>query len=191
MKQFKNLIPVNVPKWAGVGAVRFMPDYLSEKAEAILKYQDSKVRAKKLQEEKAKKEAEEAKSESAKPADAEDQAEQPPASDTESVKGPESSEPVTSKSEDVEEFVVDEAFEKHVKDINSLNDQLVKKLQAQDGAFSIGEASDEMLAVKFGMINESSALKSLALQVQDAGRDVEEASRVKLRLGIMVYLSGF
>ena len=174
LKEFKNLVPVSVPKWAGVGAVRFMPDYLSEQAEAIAKYQEAKLRAKK-----AKKGAEEVKPEQpVKTPESEEPSQQTPADQAPA----ESSEEVVapkSEKEAEEEFVVDEVMEKHVKDINNLNDQLVKKLQAQDGAFSIGEASDEMLAVKFGMINESDALKSLALQVQDAGRDVEEASRVK------------
>ena len=152
-----------------------MPDYLSDKTEAITQYQESKIRARKRQEEKAKKEAEEEKLKSEdKSPEKEEAAEQAPAD-----QASQNSEAVSPKDESVEECVVDETMEKHIKDINSLNDQLVKKLQAQDGAFSIGEASDEMLAIKFGMINESDALKSLALQVQDAGRDVEEASRVR------------
>jgi hypothetical protein len=38
IKQFQNLSVVNVPKWAGIGAVRYIPDYLLDKIDEINKY---------------------------------------------------------------------------------------------------------------------------------------------------------
>lgn len=53
-------------------------------------------------------------------------------------------------------------------------------MQAQDGAFSIGQAYDGMKAVKFGMVNDLEVLKKLASQVQEVGQTVEEESRVSI-----------
>ncbi len=66
-----------------------------------------------------------------------------------------------------------------IKEINEINEQLVKNLQAQDGAFSTGQAYDGLKAVKFGMVSELAALKKLADQVQKVGKVVEEDSRVR------------
>jgi hypothetical protein len=75
-------------------------------------------------------------------------------------------------------FVEDAQFEKFIKEIDELNEKLVKKLQAQDGAFSLGQASDGMNAVKFGMVNELDVVKNLAGEVQEVGKELEEASKV-------------
>ena len=77
-----------------------------------------------------------------------------------------------------EAFVEDAEFEKYIKEINELNEKLVKKLQSQDGAFSIGVADDELFAVKFGMVNEADVVKNLAGEVQQMGKEIEEASKV-------------
>ena len=71
-------------------------------------------------------------------------------------------------------------IEHHAKEINEINEKLVKNLQAQDSAFSQGETSDKMIAVKFGMVNEIDSVKKLAFQVQQVGKDIEESSRVSI-----------
>jgi hypothetical protein len=38
MSEFRNLIPVNIPKWVGIEAVRYIPDYLLNKSDTIAKY---------------------------------------------------------------------------------------------------------------------------------------------------------
>ena len=71
-----------------------------------------------------------------------------------------------------------ELLEKYIEEIKTINKALVEKLQAHDGAFSLGEASDGMVAIKCGMVNEIDDLKKLACQVQDVGKEVEESARV-------------
>lgn len=69
-------------------------------------------------------------------------------------------------------------LEKCIHEVNEINKELVKKLQANDGAFTLGEAEDGMYVVKFGMVNELEAVKNLASEVQLVGKEVEENSRV-------------
>jgi hypothetical protein len=103
---YPNLKSVNIQKWAGIGAVAYVPDYLINKKHLIV---------------------------------------------------------------DNEEFKLE---------VNKLNSELVKSLQAFDGAFSLGQTSEGLLGVKFGMVNEVEALDKLATQVQNVGKTVEESSRV-------------
>lgn len=105
---YPNLKSVNIPKWAGIGAVSYVPDYLINKKHLIV---------------------------------------------------------------DNEEFKLE---------VNKLNTELVKTLQAFDGAFSLGQTNEGLLGVKFGMVNEVEALDKLATQVQNVGKTVEESSRVRV-----------
>ena len=117
-REFKNLIPVSVPKWAGIGAVRYIPDYLLEKLDDIEKH---------LAEEHANDSSE---------------------------------------------------LDKCIDEINELNEQLVKALQHEDGAFSIGIASDTMKAVKLGMVSDCDAFSKLVARIQTVGKSVEESQSV-------------
>lgn len=176
IKGFKNLVPVQVPKWAGIGAVRYIPDYLIEKIDEIQEYQLKKSKCLEKDD-----------------SNCEEDTKTVSQTDTESNNAEPSIDPndaslsigneahqVVQKAEDDlnENQCNDPILEKHISDINDLNDKLVKKLQAQDGAFSSGEAFDNMLAVKFGMVNDLEALKKLAFEVQVVGKEVEESSRV-------------
>ena len=38
IEEFPNLVPIKISKWAGVGTVRFIPDYLLEKLDTIRDY---------------------------------------------------------------------------------------------------------------------------------------------------------
>ena len=116
-REFKNLIPVSVPKWAGIGAVRYIPDYLLDKLDDIEKH---------LADEQA-----------------------------------DSSE-----------------MNKCVDEINELNEQLVKTLQHEDGAFSIGIGSDSMKAVKLGMVSDCDAFNKLVTRIQTVGKNLEESQSV-------------
>lgn len=133
IKEFPNLISVNILKWAGIGAVRYIPDYLLNQLDEISKY-------------------------------------------LEFIKEKEFS--TLSQSEIV--HFDEQKLNQDIKDINELNELLVKTLQAQDGAFSIGQAYDGLKAVKFGMVSELDVLKKLAGQVQDVGKTLEEDSRVSV-----------
>jgi len=144
IKEFKNLKSVEAPKWAGVGAVRYVPDYLIDRLGEIEEHLKRKKSGNHEVEHKTKEadliDLEPEKSESAI---------QPP-SDT---------------------------IEKYIKEINDINKKLAEKLQVQDGAFSLDECSDGMCMIKFGMVDENEALASLAVQVQNVGKEVEESSR--------------
>jgi hypothetical protein len=159
------LIPVNIPKWAGVGAVRYIPDYLMNKIDEISKYLEFiknkefsvSMDESRLSQTNSSLDSDIIKTEI-------DQQEQP------------------NKTTDLNEIFEEEYMKKlnqDIKEINKLNEQLVKLLQTQDGAFSIGQADDGLKAVKFGMVSELDALKNLASQVQKVGKTVEEDSRVQ------------
>ena len=122
IKEYKNLLPVKVPKWAGVGAVRYIPDYLIDKLGEIKDY--------------------------------------------------------FNKKSELNLTEVDSSLEKYAQEINELNEQIVKKLQSQDNAFSAGEATDKYLAIQFGMINDIDSLKKLFSEVECVSKEVEESSRV-------------
>ena len=103
---YPNLKSVNIPKWAGIGAVTYVSDNLINKKHLIAENEDYKL------------------------------------------------------------------------EVNKLNTELVKALQAFDGAFSLGQTNEGLLGVKFGMVNEVEAFEKLAIQVQQTGKTVEESSRV-------------
>jgi hypothetical protein len=164
IKEYKNLISVNIPKWAGIGAVRYIPDYLLDNLEKINKYQEEMISL----------------STSSSNGNLKEEI-----SLNEKSNEQEASDKVDdlNKSFYKEEQTKpnrNELLEKYIEEIKSINKALVEKLQAQDGAFSLGEASDGMVAIKCGMVNEMDDLKKLACQVQDVGKDVEESARVCL-----------
>jgi hypothetical protein len=156
------LISVNVPKWAGIGAVRYIPDYLLDKIDEIIKYQEEII--------------------SFSSSSSSDNLKDETSLNTSSNLTLNSQEKLTDdksmQSEQKPKPAKNELFEKFIEEIVSINNALVEKLQAHDGAFSLGEASDNMVAVKFGMVNEIDDLKKLACQVQDVGKEVEESARV-------------
>lgn len=157
IKDYKNLCSVNVPKWAGIGAVRYIPDYLKEKMPELLKYQEEKI-LELSSEEESNKETDDAQSVS-----------------TTSAEVPTTNGHDTNKIK--KEFIKNDLYEKYLEEIKIINNSLAEKLQTNDGAFSLGEASDRMLAVKFGMVNEIDDLKKLATQVQEVGKEVEESTK--------------
>ena len=67
--------------------------------------------------------------------------------------------------------------EKWIIEINEINRELVRKLQARDNAFAIGEDRHRMLFIKFGMVNEIEAVRKLAAEVQILGREIQENSK--------------
>lgn len=67
-------------------------------------------------------------------------------------------------------------FNKWIKEINDINEEIVKTLQSQDGAFSIGMANDNLKGVKLGMVNEVDAVEKLAEQIQMTGKTIEESA---------------
>lgn len=68
--------------------------------------------------------------------------------------------------------------EKFVNEINKINEELAKRLQKQDQAFSYERsADDDMVLIKFGMINETDAMKKLASNVQECGHEIEESTK--------------
>ncbi|KFM65712.1 Pyridoxal-dependent decarboxylase domain-containing protein 1, partial [Stegodyphus mimosarum] len=62
-------------------------------------------------------------------------------------------------------------------DINQLNSDLVTKLRATDSAFSLGEADDGMLCVRFGMVDDNLDMDELISLVVSAGQELEESSK--------------
>ena len=180
---------VNVPKWAGVGAVRYIPDYLLDKLEEIKTYQE------KFLVQLSDKPDEQADTDEIKPLDdaitlnGHDSSLNETETSVETSAATKST-PVALKTPQIEAPVKNDLLEKYIEEIKSINNALVEKLQAQDGAFSLGEASDNLVAVKFGMVNEIEDLKNLACQVQDVGKEVEESTRVSLsRICILFFTS--
>jgi len=156
------LISVNVPKWAGIGAVRYIPDYLLDKIDEIIKYQEEIISF----------------SSSSSSDNLKDETSLNTSSNLTSNSQEKLTDDKSMQSEQKPKPAKNELFEKFIEEIVSINNALVEKLQAHDGAFSLGEASDNMVAVKFGMVNEIDDLKKLACQVQDVGKEVEESARV-------------
>lgn len=139
IKDYPNLIAVDANKWAGVGAVRYIPDYLMDKLDEIsgyIKYRDM---------------------------------------------------PKTNSDSELELIdlhnetsTTDSSLtEKWICEINEINRELVKKLQARDNAYAFGEDDHRMLFIKLGMVNEIEAVKKLASEVQLVGREIQENSKVK------------
>ncbi|XP_054710839.1 pyridoxal-dependent decarboxylase domain-containing protein 1-like [Uloborus diversus] len=71
-------------------------------------------------------------------------------------------------------------------DINHLNSELVSKLRASDSAFSLGEADDGMLCVRFGMVDENLDMDELISLVTTAGQELEESSKFLETMSEMV-----
>lgn len=62
-------------------------------------------------------------------------------------------------------------------ELNRLNMQLVERLQNTDQAFSLGEDSESMAYVRFGMVTAGSDVEELLEMVLSVGKEVEESSR--------------
>ncbi|KAK8728422.1 hypothetical protein OTU49_009288 [Cherax quadricarinatus] len=62
-------------------------------------------------------------------------------------------------------------------DINALNVHLVSQLKATDSAFSLGEGSDGLNCVRFGMVTADTDLSELLSLVITTGREIETSSR--------------
>lgn len=63
-------------------------------------------------------------------------------------------------------------------ELNKLNSDLVEALRATDNAFSLGEGSDGLICVRFGMVTEDTDVEELLDLVISVGRSVQENSRV-------------
>jgi hypothetical protein len=150
IKKFSNLRPVSVARWAGIGAVRYIPEYLLERIEEIVSYSDCVKRQREVE--------------------VEDPEPLVKISEKEGGGGP------VEKEYDVgSRFDLD----KYVGEIDAVNEEIVKKLQRHDGGFSIGMGCDGLKAIKLGMVNDTEAVDKLAVQVQEVGRSIEESSRVR------------
>ncbi|XP_063884036.1 pyridoxal-dependent decarboxylase domain-containing protein 1-like [Scylla paramamosain] len=62
-------------------------------------------------------------------------------------------------------------------DINALNVHLVSQLKATDSAFSLGEGSDGLNCVRFGMVTADTDLSDLLSLVITTGKEIEKSSR--------------
>lgn len=124
---------VKVAGWAGIGAFRYIPDFLMDKIDQIKNFYKKK------------------------------------------------SENNESGNNDLNENIENEKelSEKDIKEINDLNELIVKKLQSEDSAFSSGQAVDGYLAIKFGMIQDIGLLKKIIAKVLSCSKEIEEASRVR------------
>lgn len=63
-------------------------------------------------------------------------------------------------------------------ELNKLNTDLVDTLRATDNAFSLGEGSDGLICVRFGMVTEDTDVEELLDLVISVGKSVQESSRV-------------
>lgn len=63
-------------------------------------------------------------------------------------------------------------------ELNKLNVDLVEALRATDNAFSLGEGSDGLICVRFGMVTDDTDVEELLDLVISVGRSVQENSRV-------------
>lgn len=73
-----------------------------------------------------------------------------------------------------EELLTDQAKE----ELNNLNMALVDSLRSTDSAFSLGEGSDGLMCVRFGMLTPQSDVDELLNLVVRVGQSVEQNSRV-------------
>ncbi|XP_076045196.1 pyridoxal-dependent decarboxylase domain-containing protein 1 isoform X2 [Oratosquilla oratoria] len=71
----------------------------------------------------------------------------------------------------------DLALENTQEDVNSLNTHLVSLLKATDSAFSLGEGSDGMCCVRFGMVTADTDLSELLSLVLNTGRGIESSAK--------------
>lgn len=63
-------------------------------------------------------------------------------------------------------------------ELNKLNSDLVDALRATDNAFSLGEGTDGLICVRFGMVTDDTDVEELLDLVISVGRSVQENSRV-------------
>lgn len=63
-------------------------------------------------------------------------------------------------------------------ELNKLNTDLVEALRATDNAFSLGEGTDGLICVRFGMVTDDTDVEELLDLVISVGRSVQENSRV-------------
>ncbi|GFG32848.1 hypothetical protein Cfor_06346 [Coptotermes formosanus] len=62
-------------------------------------------------------------------------------------------------------------------ELNRLNMQLVEQLRNTDAAFSLGEGTDGLVCVRFGMVTADTDVEELLGLVVTVGQEVEESSR--------------
>ncbi|XP_033610870.1 pyridoxal-dependent decarboxylase domain-containing protein 1 isoform X2 [Cryptotermes secundus] len=72
-----------------------------------------------------------------------------------------------------EQLMTDQAKE----ELNRLNMQLVEQLRNTDAAFSLGEGTDGLVCVRFGMVTADTDVEELLGLVVTVGQEVEESSR--------------
>ncbi|KDR24299.1 putative pyridoxal-dependent decarboxylase domain-containing protein 2 [Zootermopsis nevadensis] len=72
-----------------------------------------------------------------------------------------------------EQLMTDQAKE----ELNRLNMQLVEQLHSTDAAFSVGEGTDGLVCVRFGMVTTDTDVEELLGLVVTMGQEVEESSR--------------
>ena len=63
-------------------------------------------------------------------------------------------------------------------ELNKLNIDLVESLKSTDNAFSLGEGSDGLICVRFGMVTNDTDVEELLDLVVSVGKRVQENSRV-------------
>lgn len=63
-------------------------------------------------------------------------------------------------------------------ELNKLNMNLVEALKTTDNAFSLGEGSDGLICVRFGMVTHETDVEELLDLVVSVGKNVQENSRV-------------
>ena len=63
-------------------------------------------------------------------------------------------------------------------ELNKLNIDLVEALKSTDNAFSLGEGSDGLIYVRFGMVTQETDVEELLDLVISVGKSVQENSRV-------------
>lgn len=63
-------------------------------------------------------------------------------------------------------------------ELNRLNSGLVEMLKAHDGAFSLGEGSDGLICVRFGMVTSETDVEELLDLVIQTGQKIQENSKI-------------
>lgn len=63
-------------------------------------------------------------------------------------------------------------------ELNKLNIDLVEALKSTDNAFSLGEGTDGLICVRFGMVTHETEVEELLDLVVTVGKSVQENSRV-------------
>ncbi|XP_052872553.1 pyridoxal-dependent decarboxylase domain-containing protein 1 [Anopheles cruzii] len=63
-------------------------------------------------------------------------------------------------------------------ELNKLNSALVDELQSTDGAFSLGESSDGLICVRFGMVTIDTDIEELLELVISTARSIQEHSKI-------------